>query len=122
MVSKQKSFKPNSKSNDTPPHDIRRLLSSNSKCDNDANSKEITINGKGYRQCNTHIIYSVSVTLQQTPLSLVDHGANGGIAGSDVRVISKTLCSVDIQGIDNHQIQNIPIVTAGGVVHSHKDQ
>jgi hypothetical protein len=120
MVSKQKSFKPNSKSNDTPPHDICCLLSSNSKRDNDAVSKEITINGKVYRQCNTHIIYSVSATSQQTYLSLVDRGASGGIAGSDVCVISKTLHSVDIQGIDNHQIQNIPIVTAGGVVHSQR--
>ena len=52
--------------------------------------------------------------------SLVDRGANGGIAGDDVRVILKTLRNVDIQGIDNHQIQNIPIVTAGGVVKSQR--
>ena len=47
--------------------------------------------------------------------ALVDRGANSGICGDDVRVISKTSCNVDVQGIDNHQIVNIPIVTAGSV-------
>jgi len=49
--------------------------------------------------------------------SLVDRGANGGVAGDDVRIINKSpdRC-VDIQGIDNHQIQSVPIVTAGGVI------
>jgi hypothetical protein len=49
---------------------------------------------------------------------LVDHGANGGVAGEDVHVIFKALRSVDIQGLANHQVSNIPIVTAGGVVKS----
>ena len=48
--------------------------------------------------------------------SLVDRGANRGIAGGDVRIIEKTGCSVDVRGIDNHQITDIPIVTAGAVV------
>jgi hypothetical protein len=48
----------------------------------------------------------------------VDRGANGGVAGEDVRGIFKTLRSVDIQGLDNHQVSNIPIVTAGGVIKS----
>jgi hypothetical protein len=52
--------------------------------------------------------------------SLVDCGANVGVAGEDVRVIFKTLCSVNIQGLDNHQVSNIPIITAGGVVKSQR--
>ena len=52
--------------------------------------------------------------------SLVDRGANGGIAGDDVRIISKTGKTVDIQGIDNHRINEIPIVTAGGVINTQK--
>jgi len=48
--------------------------------------------------------------------SLVDRGANGGIAGDDVRIIEKSDWTVDVRGIDNHQIVDIPIVTAGGVV------
>ena len=44
--------------------------------------------------------------------SLVDRGANGGIAGDDVHIIEKSDQTVDVRGIDNHQITNIPIVTA----------
>ena len=46
----------------------------------------------------------------------MDRGANGGIAGDDVRIIEKSDRTVDVRGIDNHQITNIPIVTAGGVI------
>jgi hypothetical protein len=49
---------------------------------------------------------------------LFDHGANSGIAADDICIISNTLQYFDIEGIDMHQLTNIPIVTAGGVVHS----
>ena len=52
----------------------------------------------------------------------MDRGANGGIAGEDVRIIAKTRCKVDIQGIDNHCINDIPIVTAGGVINTQKGE
>ena len=48
--------------------------------------------------------------------ALVDRGANGGIAGNDVRIIGTTNRTVDVSGIDNHQMTNLRIVTAGGVV------
>ena len=53
-------------------------------------------------------------------MSLVDRGANGGIAGSDVRIIERLNRHVDVQGIDNHQLNNVPIVTAGGVTKTHR--
>ena len=52
--------------------------------------------------------------------ALVDRGANGGLAGSDVRAIHVSSREVDVQGIDNHQLTNIPIVTAAGVVETQK--
>ena len=52
--------------------------------------------------------------------SLVDCGANGGIAGDDVCIITKTGKMVNIQGIDNHRINEIPIVTAGGVINTQR--
>jgi hypothetical protein len=52
--------------------------------------------------------------------SLVYRGANGGVAGNDVRVIFKTNCSVDIKGIVNHRCTNIDIGTVGGVIHTNK--
>jgi len=48
----------------------------------------------------------------------VDYEANTGIGGSDVCVIYETHCSVDVQGIDNHQMADIPIATVGGVINT----
>jgi hypothetical protein len=52
--------------------------------------------------------------------ALVDRGANRGLAGSDVRVINKTGRSVDVIGIDNHTVNDLPIVMAGGVINSQR--
>ena len=47
----------------------------------------------------------------------MDKGANVVITGGDVCLITKVVQEVDITGIDNHQIINLTIVTAGGVNH-----
>lgn len=52
--------------------------------------------------------------------SLVGHGVNGGIAGDDIQIIAKTGKMVYIQGIDNHRINEIPIVIVGGVINTQK--
>jgi len=53
---------------------------------------EIIVNGKKYQQVNTHTInYSVSIHKSSQVGSLVDCGANGGIAGGDVHAIEKTI-------------------------------
>jgi hypothetical protein len=49
-------------------------------------------------------------------LSLVDRGANGGVAGDEVLIIFCTNRTVDIKGIDNHHVNDIGIGTVGGVV------
>ena len=38
--------------------------------------------------------------------SLVDRGANGGLAGSDVRVLSISSRKCTVSGIDNHENQD----------------
>jgi hypothetical protein len=95
-------------STSTPlPHgDIRRVMSKSSK-----------------RMANlTYIEYKVSYhkSACNQPFSLIDRSDNGGVAGTDVRVIFKTGRMVDIRGIDNHQYTNIDIGTVGGVVHTQK--
>jgi hypothetical protein len=47
---------------------------------------------------------------------LIDRGTNGGIAGDDVHNIERTLRTVDVCSIDNHEVTGIPIITAGGIV------
>jgi hypothetical protein len=51
--------------------------------------------------------------------SLVDHGANGRVAGGDVRIIKLTSCLVDVKGINNHQVIDTPVVTCGAVLITH---
>ena len=75
------------------------------------------------RQINTCVItYAVSKHHQREfGDSLVDRGANGGLAGTDMRVISTSAHrSVHVEGIDNHQVRDVPIVTAGGVINTTK--
>ena len=47
-----------------------------------------------------------------TNQQLVDRGANGGLAGSDMRVLHKTQHNINIQGIDNHEVTGLDVVTA----------
>jgi len=94
------------------PSDIGRVLSSSNKR-----------SSNNSREANVSIVYSVSehsITSNQS--SLVDRGANGGIAGSDVRVIDKGIQSVSVRGIDNHEINNLPIGTVGGVVKTQQGE
>ena len=74
------------------------------------------------RSANVAMVYNVSAsrTTANKEFSLVDRGANGGIAGSDVRVIFKTNRVVDVRGLDNHELTNIDIGTVGGVVNTQK--
>ena len=49
---------------------------------------------------------------------MVDHGANGGLAGSDMRVIHKTHRKINIQGIDNHEVTGLDVVTAATLLNT----
>ena len=49
---------------------------------------------------------------------MVDRGANGGLAGSDVRVIHKTHRKINIQGIDNHEVTGLDVVTAATLLNT----
>jgi hypothetical protein len=89
-----------------PPGDIRRVMSKNS-------TRTVAL-------ADIQYIVSVNQRTIATKQSLVDRGANGGVAGSDVRIIFKTNRTVDIRGIDNHQVTDIDIGTVGGVVESQK--
>jgi hypothetical protein len=58
-------------------------------------------------------------------LSLIDYGANGGVAGEDVHVIFQTPCTFYIKGIDNHHVKcqyvnDIGIGMVGGIVQNQR--
>ena len=48
--------------------------------------------------------------------SLVDRGANGGLASSDVRVLSTSSRKCTVTGIDQHQINGLDIVQCAALV------
>ena len=83
---------------------------------------EISIHNNNIKYLINNVVYSVSKRAIKNSKegTLIDRGANGGLAGNNVRVLHKTGRTVDVQGIDNHQIVDIPIVTAAGVVKSHR--
>ena len=45
-------------------------------------------------------------------------GANGGLAGSDMRVIHKTHRKINISGIDNHEVTGLAVVTAATLLNT----
>ena len=84
--------------------------------------QSIVVNGVTFLSVDTHnVVYctSKSATTPNAVASLIDRGANGGLAGSDVRVIETTQRHADVSGINDHTISGLPIVTAAGVVQSH---
>ena len=64
--------------------------------------------------CQRYLFQHANHTNQQ----LVDHGANGGLAGSDMRVIHKTHRKINIQGIDNHEVTGLDVVTAATLLNT----
>ena len=75
-----------------------------------------------YQVNQMDVVHSVSQwhTSASKQGASVDWGANGGLESSDVCALCATDRQVDVQGIDNHQLTNIPIVTAAGAVESQR--
>ncbi|KAG7373906.1 hypothetical protein IV203_013001 [Nitzschia inconspicua] len=95
-----------------PPYDIRSILSSKGKATSTRSGHMCVI--------SKPVVYRVSSTAVISKQSLVDRGANGGIAGQDCKVICVSDRTVDVQGIDNHQLNSVSIGTAAGYVDSNK--
>ena len=59
---------------------------------------------------NAHITYHAAQANQAKYGSLVDRGANGSLAGSDVRELSMSSRKCTVTGIDNHEIPGLDLV------------
>jgi hypothetical protein len=111
------------KKKDIHPGDITRVLSqSMAKGSAPPARKSVVQDGVTYYAANQDIQYWASSHCQVRTGALIDRGANGGIAGDDVWIIDCTGQQVDVQGIDNHQIVDIPIVAAGAVVKTQRGE
>ena len=82
----------------------------------------MVIDGKRFIKTNIHRVrYRFSEAAAETNrdnvASLVDRGANGGLAGEDVRVIEHTHRKADIIGINDHTVVGLPFITGADVVN-----
>jgi hypothetical protein len=105
-------------------HNIRNVLASAHKR-SDANSlsqgqqrnertqgkSSVIVDGKRYVQADKHEVTYKVANLEASDgriSSLIDRGANGGLAGEDVRLIETTGRTADVSGINNHRIRDLP--------------
>ena len=83
----------------------------------DASDITKVLSAKRSRQiqvCKHYIFQHANHTNNQ----LVDRGANGGLAGSDMRVIYKTHRKINISGIDKHEVTGLDVVTAATLLNT----
>ena len=62
------------------------------------------------RSLNFHYIYHMAHASLSKHGSLVDRGASGGLAGSDVRVLSRSSGRCTVADIDSHELQGLDVV------------
>ena len=70
------------------------------------------------RSINHHFTYHVAQVSQAKHGSLVDRGPNGGLAGSDVRILSRSSRKCTVTGIDSHELQGLDVVQCAGLVET----
>ena len=70
------------------------------------------------RTINHHYTYHVAQASQAKHGSLVDRGANGGLPGSDVRILSRFSRKCTITEIDIHELQGLDVVQCAAIVET----
>ena len=71
------------------------------------------------RQIQTHQRY-VFARVNQSNHHLIDRGANGGLAGADMRDIHTTPRKINIVGIDDHELTGLNVITAAALLDTQK--
>ena len=67
--------------------------------------------------CQHYLFQHPNHTNQQ----LVDHGANEGLAGPDMRGIHRTYRQIKIQDIDNHEVADLEVVTTATLLNTSQE-
>jgi hypothetical protein len=107
-----------------PGSHIRHVLSAaaSRNADTFQHPQQIISNGRTYtlNQVCTH----TPPTPHDPPIpsvsSLIDGGANGGMSGCDVRVLATTGETVNISGIGDKFIHNLPLCTVAATIYTHQ--
>ena len=87
-----------------PASDLRQALQTN----------QAARNAHGSRSVHMAVTYNVSRADQalRAFLALLDRGSNGGVLGSDAKVISTSQDTVHVTGVGDASLRDLPIVTA----------
>ena len=83
------------------------------------NVKNGTTSPDSPRQFQIHQMY-VFTRANQSTNHLIEGGANGGLAGADMRVLQKNTEKINIVGIDDHELTGLNVVTAPGLLDTQK--
>ena len=94
------------------PTDIQNVMSV-------SHAKRNISSHESARQIQTHQRY-VFARVNQTNHQLINRGANGGLAGADMRVIHTTPRKINIVGIDDHELTGLNVVTAATLLDTQK--
>ena len=70
-------------------------------------------------QIQTHQRYAFA-RVNRSNHHVIDRGANGGVAGADMRVIHTTPRKINIVGIDDHELTGLNVVTAAALLDTQK--
>ena len=70
------------------------------------------------RSINHHFTCHIAQASQTKHGSLVDRGANGGLAGSDVRILSRSSRKCAVTGIDSNELQGLDVVQCAALVQT----
>jgi hypothetical protein len=104
--------------NATHPANLTRMLGNQNKSKDKPNKKVSGFMTERTHVPNDNLKYRVAASNTSERGALIDRGANGGIAGSDTRIITESEQRVDLSGIDSHEICNIKLGNAGAVVRT----
>ena len=117
VVANPPSNPPTTQDPNVPGSTLRRMMS-NYTSQQPAPSSELTINGVTYVVKATRVKYSVHLVNAEAKGSLIDGGANGGMSGNDVRIVSESYTRADVTGIADSEIHDVPICTVAGVIET----
>ena len=94
------------------PTDIQNVLSM-------SQAKQNMSSHEPPRQIQSHQRYAFT-GVHQTNHQLIDRGANGGLAGADMRIIRTTPRKINIVGIGDHELTGLNVVTAAALLDTQK--
>ena len=84
------------------------------------NIRHALSNGSARTTYSCACTYSINQHESKASGALIDGGANGGMSGSDMRLVSETYQTADITGIGEKSINNLPVCTMAALITTNK--